>query len=322
MTEQSGRHEGHDIPATTRDLRVVAEAVLNACFDCVASSATVTEANGKIGRLDLDALLAGLPVGDAAHGPSDAFEQGLDAARQGVQELTAGFDDLAFAGQPEAWSEKPFARIVYVHQSGDPSVGIPAQAGWSLAEDQAGTVIADLATLRGAVPEGTLVSMDVSTGDEDALHRVFGRVCEVMTVAGGAEELTVLAIEESRNFSARPAGEPEGWQWAPKDPTEEMIRAGCLAQSAEHYDSYEAWWDDHSSGVSDRIRALLVKDYQAMLAKAPPAGSVHLEAPVETCENNLPDCGPVTHHDSEGVPLCELCWQQERSGDKKAGGTA
>ena len=28
----------------------------------------------------------------------------------------------------------------------------------------------------------------------------------------------------------------------------------------------------------------------------------------ETCESGQPECGPVTHHDSEGVPLCEVCW--------------
>jgi len=43
-----------------------------------------------------------------------------------------------------------------------------------------------------------LVSMDVSTGEDDADHRIFGRVCEVMS---GSDENTILAIEESRNFT-------------------------------------------------------------------------------------------------------------------------
>ena len=28
----------------------------------------------------------------------------------------------------------------------------------------------------------------------------------------------------------------------------------------------------------------------------------------ETCEGGAPDCGPVKHFDSEGVPLCQRCW--------------
>ncbi len=29
----------------------------------------------------------------------------------------------------------------------------------------------------------------------------------------------------------------------------------------------------------------------------------------ETCEAGQPECGPVTNHDSEGVPLCAVCWE-------------
>ncbi|EIL88578.1 hypothetical protein UU9_12543 [Rhodanobacter fulvus Jip2] len=28
----------------------------------------------------------------------------------------------------------------------------------------------------------------------------------------------------------------------------------------------------------------------------------------ERCEGGSPECGPVEHHDSEGVPLCATCW--------------
>jgi hypothetical protein len=28
----------------------------------------------------------------------------------------------------------------------------------------------------------------------------------------------------------------------------------------------------------------------------------------ETCESGDPLCGPVEYHDSEGVPLCQVCW--------------
>lgn len=66
---------------------------------------------------------------------------------------------------------------------------------------------------------------------------------------------------------------PDGWRLVPVEPTEEMIRGACLAQSSEKYESYESWWDDHSSGVSERIRSILVKDYHAMLAAAPKGGA-------------------------------------------------
>lgn len=51
---------------------------------------------------------------------------------------------------------------------------------------------------------GMEVSMDVSTGEDDAHHRVFGRVCEVMLEAFGATNDTILAIEDSRNFTTPP----------------------------------------------------------------------------------------------------------------------
>jgi hypothetical protein len=63
----------------------------------------------------------------------------------------------------------------------------------------------------------------------------------------------------------------EGWKLVPLEPTEEMIQAGCLTQSTERFDSYAKWWDSHSSGVSERIRNLLIKDYRAMTAAAPAA---------------------------------------------------
>ncbi len=28
----------------------------------------------------------------------------------------------------------------------------------------------------------------------------------------------------------------------------------------------------------------------------------------ERCESGQPECGPVYNHDSEGVPLCKVCW--------------
>src|ERR1700730_5543037 len=50
--------------------------------------------------------------------------------------------------------------------------------------------------------DGALVSMDVSTDDSTATHRIFGRVSEVMLQKYGSAEDTIVAIEESRNFKS------------------------------------------------------------------------------------------------------------------------
>ena len=44
--------------------------------------------------------------------------------------------------------------------------------------------------------------------------------------------------------------------------------------------------------------------------------------PVSACESGQPECGPVEHYDSEGVPLCAGCWTElvadSQSGDDLA----
>ena len=50
--------------------------------------------------------------------------------------------------------------------------------------------------------KGMEVSVDVSTGEDDAHHRVFGRVDSVMLESCGAQEDIILVIEESRNYAA------------------------------------------------------------------------------------------------------------------------
>jgi hypothetical protein len=39
-------------------------------------------------------------------------------------------------------------------------------------------------------------------------------------------------------------------------------------------------------------------------------GLVSDVSPAVTCEAGQPECGPVEHHDSEGVPLCAGCWAE------------
>lgn len=64
----------------------------------------------------------------------------------------------------------------------------------------------DLAAQQAAVPgavEGRLVSVDVSTGDEDYANRIFAE----LTGETGSDGTTLIAIEKSRNFSV--PGTPE-----------------------------------------------------------------------------------------------------------------
>ncbi len=71
-----------------------------------------------------------------------------DALRyMGFEDSTSGIHEVIAAEAfeaPDEWYEKPFCRIQYFHDSGDPSVGIPGYRGWELSKDQSGTVIADL----------------------------------------------------------------------------------------------------------------------------------------------------------------------------------
>lgn len=74
---------------------------------------------------------------------SDAFYSGIGSAREGVQEVSAGEDGYP-DGTPEQWADKPFARIEWFHDAGDPSVGMQGWSGWVLAADQTGTVVGAL----------------------------------------------------------------------------------------------------------------------------------------------------------------------------------
>lgn len=70
-----------------------------------------------------------------------------------------------------------------------------------------------------------------------------------------------LAIIIEQDRTQRQAGQ---------EPTEEMIRAGCLSQQATpEYDNYDDWCSSHSGGIIERIRGHLRKDFCAMLAAAP-----------------------------------------------------
>ena len=66
-------------------------------------------------------------------------------------------------------------------------------------------------------PVGVTVSMDVSKSDE-AEYRIFGRIYEVQE---NADDVTYLAVEESRNFM-QPKQDPVAW-WIPKHKAPDMV---------------------------------------------------------------------------------------------------
>jgi len=72
--------------------------------------------------------------------------------------------------------------------------------------------------------KGMEVSVDVSTGEDDAHHRVFGRVDSVMLESCGAQEDIILVIEESRNYAA-PVSAKREWVDLTDDEINKLIQA-------------------------------------------------------------------------------------------------
>jgi hypothetical protein len=68
-------------------------------------------------------------------------------------------------------------------------------------------------------PVGVMVSMDVSKGDEPE-YRIFGRIYEVMKDGESEDEVTYLAIEDSRNFDTPPQ---RTWVGLTDEETERLI---------------------------------------------------------------------------------------------------
>lgn len=133
------------------------------------------------------------------------FDKGLDAARRGVQELTAAFDDAPFEGCPEAWMEKPIARIRWHEDGGDRGAGIAAVAGWVLAEDQRGTVLQDLLTNNSATgtEDGSAVQdvwtrsgQPVLDGPPSRWGVPFARITRFQSASGTPREGWALAADQ------------------------------------------------------------------------------------------------------------------------------
>jgi hypothetical protein len=86
---------------------------------------------------------------------------------------------------------------------------------------------------------GMEVSMDVSTGDDDIDHRVYGTVYEVIFQDDGGTPDVILAIETDRNFTTPPI-QPAAWVGLTDDEFNELYDAyeksngiGALMQRVE-----------------------------------------------------------------------------------------
>ena len=130
------------------------------------------------------------------------FEHGVYLGRQGDQSVAAGFDDLPFEACPDAWAEKPFARIRWYQDDGDASVGMPGRGGWTLAPDQAGTVVEDLAKAANG-PQGgvqvlwTRTGGPVFLGGQSRLDMPFARITQFRAPCGRIREGWALAADQA-----------------------------------------------------------------------------------------------------------------------------
>lgn len=135
------------------------------------------------------------------------FDKGLEAARAGVHELTAGFDDVPFDGCPDAWMEKPLAKIRWYEDGGDRNTGIPAANGWMLDTDQKGTVLQDLVDAAAeagqqAKPVGiqevwTRSSGPVLDGPPSRSGVPFARITRFQSFAGQRRQGWALAADQT-----------------------------------------------------------------------------------------------------------------------------
>ena len=125
---------------------------------------------------------------------------------------------------------------------------------------------------RAAAPQGLT---DERINELARTHLVAGDDGEIF----GLEKFARALLAEQ---SAAPMAlaVPDGWKLVPVEPTEEMIQAACLTQSNVQVGSYSEWRDNHSSGISERIRELVVRDYHAMLAAFPAAESEAVTVPL------------------------------------------
>jgi len=79
------------------------------------------------------------------------------------------------------------------------------------------------------------------------------------------------------------------------EPAEDYLACATKEQCAQLESLIAAW--------ADSVEAPNFWDIGTVVERV-----ITIEDLDETCEAGQPECGPVTNHDSEGVPLCAVCW--------------
>ena len=108
-----------------------------------------------------------------AIGLAVAIDSAVEKAFGSIKTIEAPFDALP-ENWPEDWDSKPFAKVVWTGEAGDPSSGIPSWSGLCVAPDQSGTILGDF--LGGRTVEAArariLQSLFISglTAEELVLH--------------------------------------------------------------------------------------------------------------------------------------------------------
>lgn len=135
--------------------------------------------------------------------PSDTpYDEGMKAARSGVQDVVPGFGDLPFEDYPAEWLDKPVARIRWFHQDGNAAAGLQDVQAWTLDGDQHGTLLAELVE-RFAMdfgpcpsPADLIADLAGSTWLQDALQEALAR--DPMDAANDAAVLARVLSQHAR----------------------------------------------------------------------------------------------------------------------------
>jgi hypothetical protein len=134
------------------------------------------------------------------HKVDEAYSKGFEHAQQGVQEVHL-HPTMGPAGLPDKSAERPFCRVAWDGDAGDPNVGIPTWFGWCLATDQNGTILADLIAQ----------SADAALGRELRTH--LGGIRRAFEIAWAADHREnrsywaheIKALDDAERAGAAPA---------------------------------------------------------------------------------------------------------------------
>ncbi|WP_243350837.1 hypothetical protein [Stenotrophomonas acidaminiphila] len=87
------------------------------------------------------------------------------------------------------------------------------------------------------------------------------------------------------------------------DQLDKAVDADIQAQATGTEECAHNWVDARNQVVKSGELCTRCGKLRASDAEEPPHDATH-----DRCESGSPECGPVEHWDSEGVPLCAKCW--------------